>query len=345
MLRETFEENFRKGLQGKNKGIPIGLERLNKYVALRKRLYTVVFGPVGSGKSAFVHNTYILNPIENSKDKKLKIIFFSMERSISYVLAKWLSRKIFLEEGLVITVPEILGWTETSKENIHKVEEYMPYLESLEKHIIMIEGPQNPTGIYKVVKEYAAKNGKFEKISDYKTIYHPNDEDETVIVVIDHIGLTKKEVNLATKKEAIDKVSEHCQYFRDVLGYKIVVVSQLNRNLSNPIFQKIDSFEPTIDDIKESGRLGEDADIVMSIFEPIRYRTEDAHYDVYAFVDKKTGAKHFRSLKVHKNTYGEDDVKIGLAFMGVNGYFKELPAPNKMDNFDYEKLFDYSFYL
>ena len=36
-----------------------------------------------------------------------------------------------------------------------------------------------------------------------------------------------------SKKEAVDKVSEYCQYFRDVLGYSPVGVSQINRDLSS----------------------------------------------------------------------------------------------------------------
>ena len=57
-----------------------------------------------------------------------------------------------------------------------------------------------------------------------------------------------------SKKEAIDKVSEYCQYFRDVLGYSPVGVSQINRDLSSFMTKNITSFEPTLDHIKESGR-------------------------------------------------------------------------------------------
>lgn len=54
--------------------------------------------------------------------------------------------------------------------------------------------------------------------------------------------------------------------------------------------------------------------------------------------------KSLRDNKL-KNTYGEASVRIGLAFMGVIGMFKELPKKEMMDSFDYSQLFDHSFFL
>ena len=54
-----------------------------------------------------------------------------------------------------------------------------------------------------------------EKKDEYSTIYEPNDFNELVIPIIDHFGLTKIEKGVISKKDAIDKVSEYCQYFRD----------------------------------------------------------------------------------------------------------------------------------
>ena len=45
-----------------------------------------------------------------------------------------------------------------------------------------------------------------------------------------------------SKKEAIDKVSEYCQYFRDVLAYSPVGVSQINRDLSSFMTKKYNFF-------------------------------------------------------------------------------------------------------
>lgn len=346
---------IRGGMEGKNGGIPMGFDRLNRYIGIRKKIYTLVFGATGSGKSAYIHAAYILNPFDyyykykNTIKTKLRVMLFSMERSKKYTLAKWLCRKIFLDHAIIIPIPKMLGWWDTklTLDEHDLIAMYEDYVGELMEVVTIIEGAQNPTAIYKYMKEYALKNGREEEIDEYRKIYIANNPDEIVEPIIDHMGLTKREKLMFSKKEAIDKESEYMQYFRDFYGYSPVIVSQLNRNMSNPIYIKLDSFEPVLDDIKESGRPGEDADVVTSLFDPIRYKTNDpdSRYIVDNFVDYTTGAKYFRSVKILKNTYGEDDISIRMAFQGATGIFKELPKAADMENFNYNDLFDGSYFL
>lgn len=339
------------GLSGRNSGIPMGFTRLNKYVGLRKRMYFLLFGATGSGKSAFCHSSFILNPFDwwyANKDVskvKLKFILFSMERSKVYTLAKWTSRKIFLDQGINIPIAKLLGWWDTklTKDEHDLFLMYEDYINELTTYCDIIEGAQNPTGVYKYVKRYAENNGSIEEVNEYTKIYHPNHENEIVIVIADHMGLIKAERNM-NKKEAIDKTSEYFQWMRDFLGYIPVAVSQVNRDLSNPLYQKMDSFEPNLDQIKESGRPAEDSDVVISLFQPSRYKTNDPSYNVTKFISPE-GADCFRSIKILKNTYGESDLRIGMAFHGSTGTFKELPKAKTMENFDYETLFTGQYFL
>ena len=352
MSFELLKQEVTAGIEGKNNGIPMGFDRLNKYIGIRKRIMTLIFGPTGSGKSAFLHSGYILNPFDyyyknKPKGVKLKIILFSMERSKIHILAKWITRKIFIEEGILIPMHKLLGWWENDK--LTKDEHdlflaYQWYIDELLQIVDIIEGPQNPTGIYKYVRKYAEANGKFEEIDEFRKIYIPNHSNEIVIIGEDHLGNIKTESG-KTKKESIDKVSEYNQYFRDSLGYTPIPVSQLTRNLNNPMFQKMDSFEPTIDDIKESGRPGEDSDVILSVFEPLRYRTTNPFYDAERFKDPQTGAKYFRSLKILKSTFSEDDIGLGMGFMGSTGIFKELPKSKDMEGFAYDALFTGQYFV
>lgn len=353
MSFDLLEQEIKSGLEGKNNGLSMGFNRLNKYIGIRRRVMTLVFGASGSGKTAYVHSAYILNPFDQYmkiKDKvgiKFKVILFSMERSKVYVIAKWLSRKIFLDTGTLIPIQKMLGWWDTklTKEEHTLILSFKWYIDELLEVVDIVEGAQNPTGIYKYVKKYAEANGKFEQIDEYHKLYKPNHPNEIVVIIEDHLGLTKPEKGMTSKKEAIDKVSEYNQWFRDELGYTPVPVSQLTRNLSNPIYQKMDSFEPSIDDIKESGRPGEDSDVVISIFDPQRAKTHDASYKEEKFIDPSTGANYFRSIKILKNTYGEDSIRCGMAFHGATGIFKELPKSKEMDTFSYESLFNNSYFL
>lgn len=356
---ELLRNEIDKGIKGNNKGLPMGFDRLDRYIGLRKKIFTTVFGGTGTGKTAFVHNAYILKPfdyLQNNKNAKfkIKVILFSMERSKIYILAKWLSRKIFVSEGILIPIPKLLGWWDTklTKDEHDLFLCFTDYINELSEFVDIIEGTQNPTAIYKYVKDYAIKNGKFEKKDEYSTIYEPNDFNELVIPIIDHFGLTKIEKGVISKKDAIDKVSEYCQYFRDTLGYSPVGVSQINRDLSSYMTKNMLSFEPSLDHIKESGRPAEDSDVVISLFQPSRYKTEDPVYKVANFVDTSTGADYFRKLKILKNSYGEADIGCGMAFMGSTGIFKELVAPKSykdMQDIDkqemYASIFDNSYFL
>lgn len=352
MSFEQLKQEIQYGIEGKNSGIPMGFNRLNKYVGIRKRIFTTVFGATGTGKSALVHNAYILQPFDyfrkhrDRTDIKMKVILFSMERSKIYILAKWLSREIFVDQGILIPIPKLLGWWEEklTKDEHDLVLSYERYMNELCEFCDIIEGPQNPTGIYKYVKNYAKENGTFNEVDQFTTVYIPNHPNEIVIPIIDHYGLTKPEKGMS-KKEAIDKLSEYCQVFRDQYGYSPVGVSQINRDLSGFMNKKIESFEPTIDHIKESGNPGEASDMIISLFQPSRYKTEDPSYTVSRFINPASGGDFFRSVKILKNTYGEADLRIGFAFMGVTGMFKELRKPKDMDGFDYDSLFNYSYFL
>lgn len=347
-----LELEIQRGIDGLNSGIPMGFNRLNKYIGIRKRIYSVVFGATGSGKSAFVHSAYILNPFDwwhankNDTDVRMKVMLFSMERSKVYTKAKWLSRKIFLSEGVMIPIQKLLGWWDTklTADEHDLVLTYGDYINELCEFCDIVEGGQNPTGIYKYLKNYASANGVFEDVDEYHKVYIPNHPNEIVIPIVDHYGLTKMEKSME-KKQAIDKVSEYFQWSRDLLGYSPVGVSQLTRELSGFMNKKIESFEPTLDHIKESGRPAEDADCVISMFQPSRYKTEDYAYDVNRFIDNSTGGDYFRSVKILKNSYGEADIRIGMGFQGATGIFKELPRKKDMDVFDYDSLFNNSYFL
>jgi replicative DNA helicase len=165
------------------------------------------------------------------------------------------------------------------------------------------------------------------------------------MVVLDHIGLLKTTTAQPSKKEAIDKMSDELRYARDFYGYSPVVVSQFNRSISNPSRLKNGDVEPQLEDFADSSATQNDADIVMALFDPMRYKVADpSGYDLDKLKDQY-GTKYFRSLRLIKNSYGEDDVRIGLAFLGELGLFKELPRKKDITEADYESITNKSYFL
>ncbi len=88
-----------------------------------------------------------------------------------------------------------------------------------------------------------------------------------------------------------------------------------------------------------------DADVVLSLFDCMRYKVEDpSGYNLEKLKDEY-GNKYFRSLKIIKNTYGADDSRIGLGFCGEIGMFKELKKMKDMQESDYNDVITKQFFL
>jgi hypothetical protein len=345
------------GQLGKNKGHSLGMPRLDRYISLRKKMFYVIVGSTGSGKSSLLYDTFILNPLEallldKESDRKLKYILLSMERSKSYIHAKWLIRRIFLDTGRLIPMHTLLNWygDKLTGDAIELIDTYEDYFLRLEEHIDIYEGGRSPNDIFRIAREYAETHGREEKISEYKKIYVATDEHEEVIFCADHLGLCRTSKDAPTKKQAIDKTVETLQYTRDYLGWSDIAVNQLNRDLSNSLYSKLDSFEPHLDNAKETGNTAEAADVVLSLFDPIKFNTNDKYYgNVDVFRNPENGQKTFRNIKILKNSYGSDDVGIGTVFHGETGIFRELPKSKFIkENWkqeDYDSIFDGSYFL
>ena len=351
MSFEQLKQEVQQGLDGRNGGIPMGFDRLNRYIGIRKSMYFLVGGLTGSGKTSFIDDAFVLNPFDwyiGQADPKIKlrIIYRSMERTRVYKLAKWVSRKIFLDHGIIIPVTKLLGWTDRMNHDEHDLFlMYEDYMGRMDEVITIIDGPENPVGIAKELKAHAVQNGRIEQVDEYNKRYFPNNEREITLVIIDHIGLLKLTKDQPTKKQAIDKMSDELRYARDFYGYTPVVVSQFNRDISNPIRIKNGDVEPQLEDFAESSQTQNDADVVLALFDPMRYKVADpSGYDLEKLKDG-FGAKYFRSLRLIKNSYGEDDVRIGLGFMGQIGMFKELLRKKDMTDADYESVVNKTFFL
>lgn len=346
----TFRDlatEVQKGIQGDNLSIPIGHPKLGKYCNIRKRMLQLIFSTSGAGKSAFVDNSYILNPLDiqfkyNPK-VKLKTILFSMERSKKYRIAKWIVYKIFLEHGVIIPIPKLLGWW---KEKLTKDEHdlfllYEDWINNILEEIDIYEGARSASDLYRILKEYFSKVGIYEDISEHKKIYIPNDENIIYNIIYDHGNLTKTTIKEPNKKQAIDLAVQYAQRFRDIEGANFIWVAQVNRDISNITRLKAEDAELTIEDVKASGDIGEACDVALSLFDPIKYKQgSKTGYNPIDFINTDTGDKYFRSITVCKSTYGADDVRVALGFNGFCGQFKELPRKKDLSDSQLKHLIE-----
>jgi len=348
--KSVFEElvkDVEDGIEGKAAYIPIGLEKLGRYANIRKKIMTLLFSSTGAGKSSLGDTAFILNPYQylfsksNVTGIKMKTILFSMERAKKYRMAKWIIRQIYNDHNVKIQLPKLMGWWDdklTADEHDLFLQ-YQDYLGELEEEIDIYEGPKSPSEIYKICKDIFRANGKYVKISEHKEIYIPNDENVIFNIIIDHGNLTKPNSTFPNKKAAIDGLAEMVQGFRDKESAHILWIAQVNRDMSSPMIQKLESAELTLDHVKASGDVGDACDIAISLFDPIKYNQgSKTGYNPMDFVSKEDGSKYFRSATIVKSSYGQDDLRIPLAFNGFCGDFLELPKKFDLNEEQYNKI-------
>jgi replicative DNA helicase len=361
---QSFDDNFKRGLDGKNLGIPTGFRRLSRYVGIRRGVYYLIGGYTGSAKTTLIDDVFVLHPSEwfldnmGGTDIDLKILYFSMERKKEFKIAKWISRFIFLDTANIIPVDDILSWHRIASEEVGNLVQHkkMKINELLKNVIMLYEDPMTPTEINEVIEKFSEVRGHEEERwitqrdgrKELKKVWIPDNPSEVILIVTDHIGLVKNERiggRILNDKETLDKFSSNMRKMRDYYNYSPVVVSQFNRDIANPMRIKNGDVEPMLEDFKGSGDSQEDAEVVMSLFDPMRYKVPDpSGYDLDKLRDEDK-RKKYRSLKILKNSYGGDDIRVGLAFQPEIGMFKEMPRLAETTEEIYNSIIDNTYFL
>lgn len=353
---------IKRGRDGRTIWIPFGLPKMSQHLGIGQRLYTLIGGLSGTGKTAFADLLYVLKPFEwymqnkDNTDIKIRWIYRSMERSSVYKKAKWACYKLWSDNKILFDVPSLLGWGSKRKnvtdEIFQKVKESRDYFEEMFQYVELIEAPINPTGIWKHVKQYAETHGKVieegyvtkDGIQRKKKKYIPNDDNLVTIIIEDHLGKLKGEridgeYFPSNSKKIIDKMSDYnSSEFRDFYGFSPVAVMQFNRGLEGTargaslVRHNVD-LGPLPSDFKGSSNAYEDADFVFGLYNPFKVKDfNHMGYNINAFVDEN-GYNRFRSVTCLKNSYGIDDIAFGLNFLGECGALRELPKAKEIDNY------------
>jgi len=192
--------------------------------------------------------------------------------------------------------------------------------------------------------------GQDVKLYENDHAYYPFKPKTFVFIIVDGIGLAGG-TNFSENKSKMDNLSVYLASARDLYGFSPVVVGQLNRALGDSTRQKIhgSDLSPQLEDFQGSSQMSHDADLVLALFDPYRYKAFNKATGVYGGYQitaseaiggnmmSPSGFNRFRSLHVLKNTFGMDGVMYGLKFMGESNHFQTLPQPD--DAVDLQKVY------
>lgn len=336
------------GRAGKNIGLKTGIPKMDKYTGgLQKKVYTLIFGTSGAGKSSYVLYTHIYRPLKDYTNKNIKLIYYSLEMSETLLLAKLLCLYIYEEYHYVIPYTELMSWQEIlDDESYEYVKKGRKWLDSIMDKLIIYDKSLNAKFFYKSMMENLEKWGEFEEIDNgKKTIYIKNDPDQYVEVIVDHIGLVRPSTG-NTKKAEIDEVSSYAVSFREKCLCSFCILMQENRNSADMDRRKADLTECSAEDIKDSGNPYNDCDICIGIYYPLKYKIKTHRGYPIIVENNQTGAfiglrDRYRNAILIKNRLGKSDRLVPLNFFGELGYFVELPKADSVTNWkDYCYLKD-----
>lgn len=375
-LRGKLLSEVYRGIEGKNGTIPFPVAKLDEYLDIAKNTNYLLVGDTGGGKSTLAQDL-ILNILDwyfvnKSDDIKLSIIYLGMERKQYMYTAKWVSRRIFIEEGIYISSKKILGrqrkrdansgrltseYDILTKEELEKVEFYSKIFDLWEQDEVfkVIEGTHNVTGIKKFLDDFAKRHGERKPREEgplSKEIYVPHHPNHIVLIVTDYIGVldVEKDTESGQKKLNLDKYSAIMRRARDLYGFSPINIQQLSRAISDINRLKLNDLKPKISDIAETSTIGRDADVILAIFDSYTYLQEGVDrdtigYDLSKMKDER-GVRYYRSLHILKNSFETNGISMGAAFMPQTGIIKSMPKlPANMTSEDYESLRNWSYFL
>ena len=149
------------GIDGKNVGIPIGDDQLDKNIQIRKNMLICIGGLTGSAKSALLDDIFVLKLfkswLSNEHDDlfpNIEWTYFSMERSPLHKRAKWLCWLLYNDYGVPVSIGDLLSWQRGQPIKpglLPYIPRLLEYLDLLEDKIDLIGGEKYANEIYDII--------------------------------------------------------------------------------------------------------------------------------------------------------------------------------------------------
>lgn len=310
------------GKEGKNIGLSTGLKKLDKIIGgIQPSRYYLIGAASSAGKSALV--IYIMYQLLRYAKDPVTLVYFSLELGSDVILSKLMGLYCAEEFGVHLTTNDIFSFEQPiDEQNFKKLEKAKEWLETVKQNLIILDKGLSARILYKETLPILEDLGEIDINNDGKEYYIPNNPTRKVIGIVDHMSLIRAEDG-RKKKEEMDLTSSYMATIKRKFKMSWFVLMQQNRESSSMDRRKADLSEPGLNDLKDSGAMAEDADVVLQIFHPFREKLTS--YRDYTILGKDGLNDVFRSLIVTKNRYGIANKVIGMSFYGAVGWWNELP--------------------
>jgi len=359
---DNIEQNKKRVEEGRaNSILWPSLPKLSNVIpGIEKARYYNVTANSKVGKTQLTDFLFVYEPLKwmmqnPNSGIDLKIFYFSLEVSERMKALAAMSHYLYNNFNVIRSPKELLSLFKdrtVTDELLTLVRENKPFYDHFNKHVKVITNIRNPFGMYEYVRDYMQKNGKtVKKPGLYKgepiqvfDSYTPNNPNEIVLVIFDHVGLITTEQKKSLHQSLSDLSSIYCLRLRDRYGVSPVFVQQQSAESEKQQFTMrgdsiINKVKPTPDGLGDNKLTQRDVDLMFGLFNPARHG-----FKTYGGYDMDKFGDHYRQLSILLNRSGSGNKSIDLFFHGAVNFFKELPHPdssdmqkvyNKLDNLKY----------
>ncbi|MBR6459062.1 MAG: replicative DNA helicase [Actinomycetaceae bacterium] len=224
------------------RGVPTGFKDLdNKLNGLREGQMIIIAARPGAGKSTLAMDIARTAAIKND----MPTVYFSLEMNRNELAMRLLAAEtdIFLDRMIKGKI-EDRDWTKIAST-----------LERIGQKPLIIDDSPNIT-----TSEIRAKCRRLKQQHDIK------------LVIIDYLQLMSSSGRRVAenRQQEVSEQSRAIKLLAKELGVPIITVAQLNRNAETR-----EGKRPQVSDLRESGSLEQDADVILLIHRPDVYRPEE----------------------------------------------------------------------
>ncbi len=259
-------------------GIPCGIGELDRMITGLNKSDLIILGArPGMGKTSFALNIVRNVAVNTGKT----VCFFSLEMTRDQLAQRMLSSEAGIKsEKLRTGELDDDEWTRLAQAG-----------ESLSKANIYFDESSNIT-----VPEMKAKLRRMNKVD---------------LVVIDYLGLMHSPRNIDNRVQEISEITRNLKIMAKDLKVPIIACAQLSRGTEG----KGKSHRPALSDLRDSGSIEQDADIVLFLY-------RDAYYDNEKSDDEDRSDQSRAECIVAKNRHGE----IGTVDLHWDGQYTRFTS-------------------
>lgn len=233
---ETIKQAY-ENMGKANSGVPTGIERLDRLTnGFQKSDLIILAGRTSMGKTAF-SISILIEPVIK---QKIPVAFFSLEMAKEQVVGR--IQSIMSKINVSKIIKKQLDFDELNI-IVHKCDE-------LKDAPLFIDDTPNIS-----IMELKTKARKMVRENGVK------------MIVVDYLQLMRSGMKLMSREQEVAEISKGLKALAKELNIPVIALSQLSRNVE----QRGGSKMPMLSDLRDSGQIEQDADMVLFCYRPEYY--------------------------------------------------------------------------